>query len=314
MMLAFNTFRVAVLLYLVATLSLGAFSQLSADPGQTKSISIQGHRGSRGHLPENTIPSFKLAVEQGSDTLELDVVITKDKKVLVSHEPWFSHVISTAPNGERITKENEREHNIYQMTYAETKKYDVGSIGNVGFPDQKPMKAQKPLMTELFKAVEKFVKDKKLAPVRYNIEIKSAPQGDGTFHPAPDEFARLVLADVKKFGLEKRVIIQSFDIRPLQELKRTAPAIPLALLVGPTEDLTGKLEKLTVVPDTLSPHFSLVSEKLVALCREKGMKLVPWTVNEIADLERMSKFDLDGIITDYPDRAVQVFRKRPSAK
>ncbi len=279
--------------------------------GQTaKVVSIEGHRGSRGHLPENTIPSFILAIEQGSDTLELDVVITKDKKVLVSHEPWFSHVISTAPNGKPIAKENEREHNIYQMTFAETKKYDVGNIGNVGFPDQKPLKVHKPLMIDLFKAVEKFVKDKKLAPVRYNIEIKSAPQGDGTFHPAPDEFARLVLADVKKFGLEKRVIIQSFDLRPLQELKRTAPAIPLALLVGPTEDLTGKLEKLTFVPDTLSPHFSLVNEKLVALCREKGMKLVPWTVNEVADLERMSKFDLDGIITDYPDRAVQVFRKR----
>ncbi len=287
----------------------------SAVLGQTaKVVSIEGHRGSRGHLPENTIPSFKLALDQGSDTLELDLVITKDKKVLVSHEPWFSHVISTAPNGKPITKETEREHNIYKMTYAETKKYDVGSIGNVSFPDQKPMKVHKPLLTDVFKATEKYAKDKKLAPVRYNIEIKSTPQGDGTFHPAPDEFARLVLADVKKFGLEKRVIIQSFDLRPLQELKRTAPAIPLALLVGPTEDLTGKLEKLTFVPDTLSPHFSLVNEKLVALCREKGMKLVPWTVNEIADLERMSKFDLDGIITDYPDRAVRVFRKPPSSK
>ncbi len=280
----------------------------------TKVVSIEGHRGSRGHLPENTIPSFILAIEQGSDTLELDVVITKDKKVLVSHEPWFSHVISTAPNGKPITNETEREHNIYQMTYAETKKYDVGSIGNVGFPDQKPMKVYKPLMTDLFKAVEKFAKDKKLAPVRYNIEIKSAPQGDGPFHPAPDEFARLVLADVRKFGLESRVIIQSFDLRPLQELKKMAPTQQLSLLVGPTEDPLSKLEKLTFVPDTLSPHFSLVNEKLVALCREKGMKLVTWTVNEIADLERMSKFDLDGIITDYPDRAVMVFRKPPSSK
>ncbi|MBX3294873.1 MAG: glycerophosphodiester phosphodiesterase [Acidobacteria bacterium] len=288
----------------------GSFPQMNAELPKAKFVSIEGHRGARGYLPENTIPSFTLALEQGADTLELDVVVTKDKKVLVSHEPWFSHLISTAPNGERIEKEKEREHNIYKMTYAETTKYDVGSIGNVGFPDQKPMKVSKPLMTDLFKAVEKFVNDKKLAPVRYNIEIKSAPQGDGTFHPAPDEFARLVLADIKKFGLEKRVIIQSFDLRPLKELKKMASTQQLALLVGPTEDPVLKLERLTFVPDTLSPHFSLVNEKLVAFCREKGMKLVTWTVNESADLERMSKFDLDGIITDYPDRAVQVFRKR----
>ncbi len=279
--------------------------------GQTgKFVSIEGHRGSRGHLPENTIPSFLLAIDQGSDTLELDVVITKDKKVLVSHEPWFHHTISLDPKGERITRETERDHNIFQMTYAETKKYDVGSIGNAGFPNQKPMKIAKPLMTEVFKAVEKHTKDKKLTPVRYNIEIKSNPAGDGTFHPAPAEFVKLVVNDIKKHKLEKRVIVQSFDLRPLQELKKTDPNIPLALLVGGNEKLTEKLNALGFVPDTLSPHFSLVNDELVKLCREKGMKLVPWTVNEMADLERMSKFDLDGIITDYPDRAVKVFRTR----
>lgn len=88
----------------------------------------------------------------------------------------------------------------------------------------------------------------------------------------------------------------------------------VALLVGGDEDPAKKLALLGFTPATLSPHFSLVSEKLIALCREKGMKLVPWTVNEIADLERMSKFDLDGIITDYPDRAVRVFRKQPTSK
>lgn len=278
--------------------------------GQTsRFVSIEGHRGSRGHLPENTIPSFLLAIDQGSDTLELDVVVSKDKKIVVSHEPWFSHLISTGPNGEPITKETERDHNIYKLTVAEIAKYDVGSIGNVGFPGQKPLKVAKPLMTEMFKAVEKYVKDKKLKPVRYNVEIKSNPAGDGTFHPAPEEFAKLVLADIKKHKLEKRVIVQSFDVRPLQEIKKTSPNISLALLVSGNERLTEKLDSLGFVPDTLSPHFSLVNEELVKLCREKGMKLVPWTVNEITDLEKMKTFDLDGIITDYPDRAVKVFRR-----
>ncbi len=296
-----STFAIFTIILLITGLGIGQTGKI---------VSIEGHRGSRGHLPENTIPSFLLAIDQGSDTLELDVVITKDKKVLVSHEPWFHHTISLDPKGERITRETEREHNIFQMTYAETKRYDVGSIGNAGFPGQKPMKIAKPLMTDMFKAVEKYTKDKKLTPVRYNIEIKSNPAGDGTFHPAPAEFAELVIADIKKHKLETRVIIQSFDLRPLQFLRKTSPNIPLALLVGGNEKLVEKLNALGFVPDTLSPHFSLVNDELVKLCRERGMKLVPWTVNEMADLERMSKFDIDGIITDYPDRAVKVFRTR----
>lgn len=291
------------------SLLLTAFISLSLIGQTARFVSIEGHRGSRGHLPENTIPSFLLAIDQGSDTLELDVVISRDNKVVVSHEPWFSSVISVDPNGVRITKETERDHNMFKLTYAEIAKYDVGSIGNVGFPDQKPMKVAKPLMTDMFKAVEKYVKDKKLKPVRYNIEIKSNPAGDGSFHPAPEEFSKLVLADIKKHKLEKRVIVQSFDIRPLQVLQKLAPKMPIALLAGGNENVTEKLDKLGFVPDTLSPHFSLVNEALVKLCREKGMKLVPWTVNEMADLERMKTFDLDGIITDYPDRAVKVFRK-----
>jgi glycerophosphoryl diester phosphodiesterase len=278
-------------------------------PQTGRIVSIEGHRGARGYLPENTIPSFKLAIDQGSDTIELDVVITKDKKVIVSHEPWFSSVISLDPQGKKIAKESEREHNIYKLTFAETKKYDVGSIGNAGFPEQKPIKVNKPLLTEVFNEIEKYTKAKKIARVRYNIEIKSSPEGDGTFQPPPAEFAALVMADIAKHKLQDRVIIQSFDVRPLQELRKSHPKMPLALLVGNPEGAEKNLEKLGFIPDTYSPHFSLVNEALVKLCREKGIKIVPWTINEIADLERMKTFDLDGIITDYPDRAVKVFRK-----
>jgi glycerophosphoryl diester phosphodiesterase len=293
-----------ILLFLILSFAINAI------PQTVRFVSIEGHRGARGYLPENTIPSFKLAIDQGSDTIELDVVVTKDKKVIVSHEPWFSSVISLDPQGKKIAKESEREHNIYKLTFAETKKYDVGSIGNAGFPEQKPIKVNKPLLTEVFKEIEKYTKAKKISPVRYNVEIKSNPEGDGTFQPPPAEFAALVMADIAKYKLQDRVIIQSFDVRPLQELKKSYPKATLALLVGNPEGPEKNLEKLGFIPDTYSPHFSLVNEALVKFVREKGMKIVPWTINEVADLERMKTFDLDGIITDYPDRAVKVFRTR----
>lgn len=285
-------------------------SIINTFPQTVRFVSIEGHRGARGYLPENTIPSFKLAIDLGADTIEMDVVITKDKKVIVSHDPYFSSMISLDPLGKGIAKESEREHNIYNLTFAETRKYDVGSIGNAGFPEQKPMKINKPLLTDVFKEIEKYTKVKKLVRVRYNIEIKSSPEGDGTFQPPPAEFAALVMAQITKAKLQYHVIVQSFDVRPLQEIRKTHPKIPLALLVGNPEGAEKNLAKLGFMPDTYSPHFSLVNAALVKLCREKGLKIIPWTVNEVADLERMKTFDLDGVITDYPDRAVKVFKNR----
>jgi len=281
---------------------------LSIIAGQT-TVSIEGHRGARGHLPENTVPSFIKAIELGADTLELDVVISKDKKVVVSHEPFFSHLISTAPNGEAITKENEKQHNIYAMDYADVKKYDVGARGNEQFPQQVPMKTYKPLLSEVFVAVDRYTKSKKLPLVRYNIEIKSNAAGDGTTHPAPPEFVSLVMAEIGKYKMTHRAKVQSFDVRPLQEIKKRWPNQELALLVGTKVPISKSIEELGFNPGSYSPHFSLVDQSVVDYCIEHKIKLVPWTVNEIADLEKMMQFKLDGIITDYPDRAAKVFRK-----
>ncbi|MGD9630940.1 MAG: glycerophosphodiester phosphodiesterase family protein [Pyrinomonadaceae bacterium] len=290
-------------LILLLTLLLAAITV-----AQAKFVSIEGHRGARGHLPENTIASFIKAVELGADTLELDVVISKDKKVVVSHEPWFSYFISTAPNGDRITRENEKEHNLFLMDYAEIKKYDVGIRGNPQFPDQQPQRAYKPLLSEVFIALDKFTKSKKLPLVKYNIEVKSSPDGDGVYHPSPPEFASLVMAEVIKYKMATRSKLQSFDVRPLQEVRKRWPRMKIALLVGNMDGIEKSIERLGFDPDTYSPHFSLVDQATVDLCRERKIKLVPWTVNEIADLEKMRRFPIDGIITDFPDRAVKVFR------
>lgn len=286
-----------------------SFGTASAQTG--KLVSIEGHRGARGHLPENTIPSFIKAIELGADTLELDVVISKDLKVVVSHEPWFSYFISTGPGGEAITRENEKQHNIYAMTYEEVKKYDVGSRGNVQFPQQVPMKVHKPLLSEVFVAIDRYTKSKKLPLVRYNIEIKSNAQGDGVSHPDTARFVSLVMAEIVKYRMSDRSKVQSFDVRPLQEIKKRWPKQELALLVGTKEPIETSIERLGFKPDSFSPHFSLVDQSVVDYCVANKIKLVPWTVNEIADLEKMKQFPIDGIITDYPDRAVKVFRTTP---
>ena len=290
------------ILFFALLFSINTFAQ------DVKDFDIEGHRGARGLVPENTIPSFLKALEFGVDTLELDVVISRDNKIVVSHESWFSSVISLDKNGNQIPEEKEKEYNIYKMNYSEIKQFDVGSLGNKGFPEQQKMKVHKPLLKDVFSEVQKYIRKNKLKQVRYNIEIKSSPAGDDIYHPTTQIFARMIYDEILKYKMEKNVIVQSFDVRPLQELRKLPIKLPLALLVGNKDGIEKNLVALGFQPDTYSPHFSLVDEATVAYCRERKMKIVPWTVNEIADLERMKMFDLDGIITDYPDRAVKIFR------
>lgn len=286
-----------------------ALTWLCIYPQSPPAFSIEGHRGARGWMPENTIPSFIKALELGADTIELDVVISGDNRVVVSHDPWFASAISLDPMGKAIPPEKEKQYNIFRMKYSEVRKFDVGSIGNKNFPQQQKMKAAKPQLKDVFAAVGGYSNAEKLAYVRYNIEIKSSPEGDSVFHPEPAVFAKLVYDEILRNKMQRNVIVQSFDVRPLQELRKMPVKLPLALLVGNKDGVEKNLEKLGFLPDTYSPHFSLVDASTVEYCRRNGLRIIPWTVNELADLEKMKQFDLDGIITDYPDRAVTVFRK-----
>lgn len=272
-----------------------------------QTFSIEGHRGARGYVPENTIASFIKALEQGADTIELDLAVSQDKKLVVSHEPYFSHLISTKPNGARVTKEEEKDLNIYKMKYSMVKTFDVGIAGNKDFPEQVKMKAYKPLLGDVFKAVNKYAKSKGLGKIRFNIEIKANPAWDDIYTPKPEAYVKLVYDEILKHKMQNNVIVQSFDPRQLQELRKLPVKMPLALLVSNKDGIEKNIERLGFVPDTYSPHFMLLDSATVEFCQKKGMKLVPWTVNEVADLEKMKTFKLDGIITDYPDRAVKVF-------
>jgi len=274
-----------------------------------KQIDIQGHRGARGLYPENTITSFIEAVNLGVNTLEMDVVISKDLQVVVSHEPWMNEIFCTRPDGKEVEANSKEKYNLYKMTYAEIATYDCGIRGNIEFPLQEAVSERKPLLSEVIEKVEAYISENGLPPVKYNIEIKSEEGGDGIFNPAPKKFVELVYAEVKKQNIIYRINLQSFDVRILQEIKKIDTSISISLLVENEDGFEINMKRLGFVPTTYSPDFNLVTEELVKSVRDKKMKLIPWTVNETKDMKRMIAMGVDGIITDYPDRAIDVVRK-----
>ena len=267
---------------------------------------LQGHRGCRGELPENTIPAFLRAIDAGVTTLEMDVVVTSDHQVLVSHEPYMSHHICKTSSGESISKRDERNHNIYKMTAADAKRYDCGMTVNKRFPDQKKMKVGKPLLTEVIDSVESYLAEKGLPQVNYNIEIKSSQKEDAIFHPVPEVFAELLMKVVKENRIEHRTWLQSFDVRILQNLKNTGANVKLGLLVENIRGVQFNLRKLGFVPDMYGPWYRLLRKKDIALLHEKGIRVIPWTVNNPKIFTRLKQWGVDGIITDYPTKMVTI--------
>lgn len=263
----------------------------------------QGHRGSRGLMPENTIPAMHKAIDFGVTTLEMDVVISKDKKVVVSHDPYFNADITTAPEGKILSKSEGSQRLLYAMNYDSIKKYDVGIKLHPSFPRQEKIAAYKPLLEELIRSSEAYAKQKNTLALWYNIETKSKPGFDGVHHPAPAEFVDLLVAVIQKEGIADRTVIQSFDMRTLQVVHQKYPSIKNSLLMEGSDKrtLNEQLNELGFVPDVYSPHYSLVTSVLIKLCHEKGMKIIPWTVNTRLEIERIRSLGVDGIITDYPD-------------
>lgn len=274
-------------------LSLASFAQ--------KKFDVQGHRGARGIMPENTIPGMIKALDLGVTTLEMDVVISKDKQAVVSQEPYFNHEFSLTPAGKPIALKDEKKYNIFKMDYAEVKKFDVGSKMHARFPGQQKFKAYKPLLSELIDSVEAYVKANKLAKPDYNIETKLIRKGDGEFQPSPEEYVELIMDIVKKKKLEKRVIIQSFDIRTLQYLHEKYPKMRTSLGIDEKEDFENYVKDLGFKPTIYSPYYVLVGKNLVDKCHAAGVKIIPWTVNSVKDIEYLMGLGVDGILTDYPN-------------
>ncbi len=263
----------------------------------------QGHRGCRGLMPENTIPAMLKAIDLGVTTLETDAIITKDNQVILSHEPFFNHEITKKPNGEFVIEAEEKSLNIYQMTYEEVKRFDVGLKPHPRFPDQTKIAVAKPLLSDMIDAVERYAKAKHKAPIHYNIETKTQAATDNRYHPSPAVFIELLVAVVLSKKITQRVTIQSFDIRTLKYLHQKYPSIKTALLI---EDFDKKsfdeqIVQLGFVPTIYSPHFSLVNKALVEACHHKGIQIIPWTVNDLITIQQLKAMGVNGIISDFPN-------------
>lgn len=288
--------------------TLGLTVILSAAAAQIyiPTFDLQGHRGARGLRPENTIPAFIIALDSGVTTVELDVAVTKDRQIVVSHEPWISASICLKPDGSEIDGKEERAFNIYQMDYDELRQFDCGSKGNEKFPEQVKMKVSKPLLKDVIIATEHYIKSNLSYEVDYNIEIKSAPSGDDKFHPTPEVFSDLVYNLVDQYLPLERVVIQSFDFRVLKYWHTKYPDIRLSALIENTKSVDANLHALGFKPSVYSQHYKLLTKAKVDYLKKLKIRVIPWTVNEIDDMRKMLEWKVDGFITDYPDRAASL--------
>lgn len=266
-----------------------------------KQLDIQGHRGCRGLYPENSLPAFEKAIALGVTTLELDIAITKEKEVVVSHEPFMSRTICFNPQGVEIPEDMDMKHNLYEMTHNEIKQFDCGTKLHPTYLDQKKLKTYKPLLSEVFELAKA-----KNPEVRFNIEIKSKPEYYGIYTPQPDEYVKIVLDEIEESGLFSNVNLQSFDLVILEEIKKQSPNMPVALLVDEDETIQTKLEKLSYKPEIISPYFRLLTSEIINEYHSKDFLIIPWTVNEEQDMFKMLRWNVDGIITDYPDRLLEI--------
>ena len=272
---------------------------------------VQGHRGARGLMPENSIAGFKMALDSGVTTLEMDLAVTKDKQLVVSHEPWMNFRICLDPSGNSIDSLQGIRTNIFQLTYEQVKQWDCGSIGNFHFPNQQKIKSTKPLLKDVINEVETHIKSYSRYEVDYNIEIKTDPRGDNRYHPSVEEYCELVIKTISEHLPLQRVIIQSFDFRVLKYLHKHYPLVRLSALIESPSHPKQMLNELGFTPEIYSPNFqSLNAEQIKFLHRQKisgnkkrYMRVIPWTVNSAKDLRAIAKDGVDGVITDYPNRA-----------
>jgi glycerophosphoryl diester phosphodiesterase len=303
--------------------------------GQQK-LDVQGHRGGMALMPENTIAAMINGVKLGVKTLELDVVISGDGKVIVSHDAYMSSDFMRKADGSNISKEEEKGLALYKMTYDSIRRFDAGTKPHPRFPSQVKMKTYKPLLSDLIDSVEAYVKANNLKPVYYNIETKISPAGDGIYNPTPEVFVKTMMEVINTKAIHKRVTIQSFDVRTLQILHKTEPKVKLSLLAfggsnalaklktqglsaedekklkqSPLFNAAGGLDddikKLGFVPNTYSPYYTSVDADMVKKSHSMKMLILPWTVDEEKDMEALGKLGVDGIITNSPDKLIKMY-------
>jgi glycerophosphoryl diester phosphodiesterase len=285
---------------------------------------LQGHRGARGLMPENTLPGFATALAIGVTTLELDLAVTGDAEVVVIHNPRFEPEIARHANGEWLQQSSP---SIVSMKLKTVKSYDVGRLNPAlkyaqRYPEQQALDGiPVPTLGEVFELVNQSGNQ----AVRFNIEVKINPQNP-QLTLAPKEFVAAVIKVVLNYQMEERVTVQSFDWRALREVQQLAPEIATSYLTadqrwlsnlqtgisGPSpwldgfdiDDFDGSAARAIKAAggDNWSPYHKEVDTAAIELAHDLGLQVAVWTVNEASRMRELIAMGVDGIITDYPDR------------
>jgi glycerophosphoryl diester phosphodiesterase len=253
-----------------------------------------GHRGCRGLMPENSIQSFQKAIDLGVDGIELDVVVNKDKQLVISHEPYFQSSFCLDPQGNSI--KNEKQWNIYNLTQDEINQFDCGSKPHPRFKEQSKFKVNKPLLQDLFKQVD-------LSKTIILFEVKSSLGEYGVSQPFPEEYVRIILNEISNFSFKKNILFMSFDSNILEEIHKKIPdARCIYLTFLPFVKAKSFVHNLSFKPYALGMFYKTIHRKDARFLHEQGIRLFAWTVNKTRTQNRLKRIQVDGIITDFPDR------------
>lgn len=268
---------------------------------------IHAHRGGAAEYPENTLPAMLHAVSIGVPVLEMDLHVTSDCQVVVSHDPYLNAAKILKPDGSEILTGEERSYAIYAMTYDSLKRYDAGSRPNPGYPRRRQVSCHIPLASEVIDSVEAYSAKQHLSPVSYNIEIKSWPDKDSLYTPNYRTFADLCMKVLLSKQLGNRLIVQCFDVRTLNYLHEAYPQVTLSYLIDQedTTNLDTQLKRLTFLPPILSPDHRMVDEVFMQQARKNRQQVIPWTVDEEEEVKRLVRLDVDAIITNQPQKALR---------
>lgn len=292
----------------VLTVTTGFGKTYSDTVTSDQCFDIQAHRGGAGYYPENTVTAFINAEDIGVNTLEMDLQVTSDGKVVVNHDAYMNARYSIRPDGSQISAHDPKEY-IYTMPYDEVRKYEVGMTKTDRWPDQKKVSEHRPLVSDVIDTCEAHAAAKGYSPMRYNIEIKSrAGEGEGKNWPEYHEFADKCMEVLLSKGLGDRLLVQCFDVRTLKYLHEKYPQVRLAYLVENDEKFDEAIEGLGFTPDVYSPEYDMVDDVLVKACHDKGIKIVPWTVDDPTAIKAMYDYKVDGIISNYPERVSYVVK------
>lgn len=267
--------------------------------------SVQAHRGGAAIYPENTISAMIHAASIGIPILEMDMQVTRDSQVVVSHDAYLNASKILKPDGSKIPADSDKFYAIYKMTYDSLKRYDAGLHPNPDFPNRKNVRCPIPRISDLIDSVESYTKHKGIPPMQYNIEIKSSPEKDGIYTPDYKTFADLCIKELLRKKLGSRLLVQCFDPRTLNYVHEAYPDIRLSYLVeGKGIDFSSFMAQLNFTPQVISPDHKIVNDDFVEKAHRKKMSVIPWTVDDKKEVLRLKKLGVDEIISNQPDSVV----------